>query len=137
MIAKVIVPIARAVVLTLAFATLAVPAGAQQPSPATLDAARQLMEIKGVKGLVEPVMLPTKKKYPNVVRGGSWDDEAKRVRCAARQASNPDWNFQDPQRPQSIWWLTDGTFVGFRVVRPVADEEKLKGVKSLVKKYDF
>ena len=87
--------------------------------------------------LVEPVMLPTKKKYPNIVRGGSWDDEAKRVRCAARQASSPDWNFQDPQRPQSIWWLTDGTFVGFRVVRPVEDEEKLKGVKSLVKKYDF
>ncbi len=87
--------------------------------------------------LVEPVMLPTKKKYPNVVRGGSWDDDAKRVRCAARQASNPDWNFQDPQRPQSIWWLTDGTFVGFRVVRPLAEEEQLKGVKSLVKKYDF
>ncbi len=87
--------------------------------------------------LVEPVMIPTKKKYPNVVRGGSWDDDAKRVRCAARQVSNPDWNFQDPQRPQSIWWLTDGTFVGFRVVHPMTEEEKLKGVKSLVKKYDF
>jgi hypothetical protein len=26
---------------------------------------------------------------------------------------------QDPQIPQSIWYLTDATFVGFRVVRPL------------------
>jgi uncharacterized protein len=50
--------IARAVVLTLALAALAAPARAQQqPSPAALAAARELMEIKGVKGLVEPVMV--------------------------------------------------------------------------------
>lgn len=87
--------------------------------------------------LVEPVLLPTKKRYPNVVRGGSWDDEAKRVRCAARQVSSPDWSVQDPQRPQSIWWHTEATFVGFRVVRPLVEEDKLRGVKSLVEKYDF
>ena len=29
----------------------------------------------------------------------------------------PEWSVQDPQRPQSIWWHTDATFVGFRVVR--------------------
>jgi len=86
--------------------------------------------------LVEPVLLPTPKKYPNVARGGSWDDDPKRVRCAARQASNPDWSQEDPQRPQSIWWHTDATFVGLRVVRPFEEEEKLKGIKSLVKKYD-
>lgn len=86
--------------------------------------------------LVEPVLLPTAKKYPNVVRGGSWDDDPKRVRCAARQASNPDWSQEDPQRPQSIWWHTEATFVGFRVVRPLEEEEKLKGVNSLVKKWE-
>ena len=26
---------------------------------------------------------------------------------------------QDPQIPQSIWYLTDAPFVGFRVVRPL------------------
>lgn len=86
--------------------------------------------------LIEPVVLPTAKKYPDVARGGSWDDDAKRVRCAARQASGPQWSQQDPQRPQSIWWHTDATFVGFRVVRPRQDDEKLKDVKSLVKRFD-
>ncbi len=86
--------------------------------------------------LVEPVVLPTKKKYPNVARGGSWDDEGKRLRCASRVASKPDWSQQDPQSPPSIWWHTDATFVGFRLVRPRLEEEKLKNVKSLVQKYD-
>jgi hypothetical protein len=26
---------------------------------------------------------------------------------------------QDPQIPQSIWYLTDANFVGFRVIRPL------------------
>ena len=38
---------------------------------------------------------------------------------AARRGSNPEWSVQDPQRPQSIWWHTDATFVGFRIVRPL------------------
>src|SRR5213083_48132 len=83
-----------------------------------------------------PVLLPTAKKYPHVVRGGAWDDEPGRVRCGARLKSDPDWSQQDPQRPQSIWWHTDATFVGFRVVRPVDEQENLKGLKSKVKKYD-
>ncbi len=86
--------------------------------------------------VLSPVLIPTEKKYPNVVRGGSWDDEASRLRCAARQPSTPDWSQQDPQRPQSIWWHTDATFVGFRVVRPLEEQENLKGLKSKVKKYD-
>lgn len=83
-----------------------------------------------------PVLIPGAQKYPHVVRGGSWDDPAPRVRCAARTASSPDWNQEDPQRPQSIWWLTDALTVGFRVVRPVEEQENLKGLKSQVKKYD-
>ena len=86
--------------------------------------------------LVEPVVLPTKKRYPKIVRGGSWDDEAKRLRCAARRPSSPDWSQHDPQAPQSIWWHTDASFIGLRVVRPVVEEKKLKDVKSLIQKYD-
>ncbi|MBC7336530.1 MAG: hypothetical protein H5U01_09700 [Clostridia bacterium] len=41
------------------------------------------------------------------------------LRSAARRASHPDWKMQDPQIPQSIWYLTDAPFVGFRVVRPL------------------
>jgi hypothetical protein len=57
MTAKVVVPIARAIVLAFALAALAAPARAQQPSPGTLAAARELMEIKGVNQLVEPVVI--------------------------------------------------------------------------------
>jgi formylglycine-generating enzyme required for sulfatase activity len=83
-----------------------------------------------------PVLIPGPQKYPHVVRGGSWDDPASGVRCAARLASTEFWSQQDPQMPQSIWWHTEATFVGFRVVRPVEEQENLKGLKSQVKKYD-
>jgi len=84
-------------------------------------------------GVVEsPVRVPDERRYPHVVRGGSWDEAAQRLRCAARQGSEPAWNRRDPQRPQSIWWLTDATHVGFRVVRPVTESEKLKGLRSRV-----
>jgi len=83
-----------------------------------------------------PVLLPTEKEYPYVVRGGSWADDAPGLRCGARRSSTEDWSAQDPQLPQSIWWHTDATFVGFRVVRPVEEQENLKGLKSKVKKLD-
>ena len=83
---------------------------------------------------VGPVVKPDAKEYPYVARGGSWDDDADKLRSAARKASNLEWSVQDPQRPQSIWWHTDATFVGFRVVRPVEEQENLKGLKSLVVK---
>jgi hypothetical protein len=57
MIAKVLVPTVRAAVLALAVAAFAAPAPAQQPSPAALAAARDLMELKGVKNLVDPVIV--------------------------------------------------------------------------------
>jgi formylglycine-generating enzyme required for sulfatase activity len=85
---------------------------------------------------VAPVLIPGAQKFPHVARGGSWDDEASRLRCAARLASTQDWNQEDPQRPQSIWWHTDALFLGFRVVRPLEEQENLKGLRSQVKKYD-
>jgi len=68
---------------------------------------------------------PFDQEYNRVARGGSWDQNADELRSAARVASTPEWKQQDPQRPQSIWYLTDALHVGFRVVRPtvVPDEE--------------
>jgi formylglycine-generating enzyme required for sulfatase activity len=81
-----------------------------------------------------PVVLPTAKEYPYVARGGNWDQDADGSRSAARLKSDLEWSVQDPQRPQSIWWHTDATFVGFRLVRPVEEQDNLKGLKSLVVK---
>jgi hypothetical protein len=78
--------------------------------------------------------LPDAKEYPYVVRGGSWDDDAEFLRSAARKPSNLEWSVQDPQRPQSIWWHTDATGVGFRIIRPLKEQDNLKGVKSQVVK---
>ena len=79
-----------------------------------------------------PVAWPGDSRYPYVVRGGSWDDRAPALRSAARRASNEEWNRRDPQSPQSIWWHTDATFVGFRVVRAVEEQDNLKGLRSRI-----
>jgi formylglycine-generating enzyme required for sulfatase activity len=52
-----------------------------------------------------------------VIKGGSYDDEAKDVSCAARKKQTASWNATDPQLPKSRWWLPDAPFVGFRLVR--------------------
>jgi hypothetical protein len=61
MLAKALVPIVRAATLALAVAAFAAPALAQQParapSPATMTAARELMELKGARNLAEPVIV--------------------------------------------------------------------------------
>lgn len=61
---------------------------------------------------------PLAGRYPRTAKGGSYLDPAKELRCANRIASDAKWNTRDPQIPKSRWWLTDGMFVGFRVVRP-------------------
>jgi formylglycine-generating enzyme required for sulfatase activity len=63
-------------------------------------------------------LVPPASKYPKVVRGGSYLDGAEQLRCANRIASDASWNKRDPQIPKSKWWLTDGMYVGFRIVRP-------------------
>jgi formylglycine-generating enzyme required for sulfatase activity len=62
---------------------------------------------------------PGVKEYDRIVRGGSWTDDPPVLRSAARVTSTKDWKKQDPQIPQSIWYLTDAQHVGFRVVRPL------------------
>lgn len=76
--------------------------------------------------VANPLVIP-KTLYPRVVRGGGWDNDAEKLRSAARIASDPSWKEQDPQIPQSIWYHTDALSVGFRIVRPLnepTDEEK-------------
>ncbi|MCS7044778.1 MAG: formylglycine-generating enzyme family protein [Gemmataceae bacterium] len=79
-----------------------------------------------------PVLLPTERRFSHVVRGGSWHDDAPRLRSAARVGSTPEWIKLDPQRPQSVWWLTQWDYVGFRIVRPVEEQDNLKGFRSKV-----
>jgi len=65
--------------------------------------------------------------YPQVARGGSWNDPADAVSCAVRVASDASWKQQDPQLPKSIWYLTDAQWLGFRLVRPakIASAEEM------------
>lgn len=55
-------------------------------------------------------------EYAPVLRGGGWNTPLAELRFAARQQILPEWYERDPNRPRSMWWLTDGTFVGFRIV---------------------
>jgi formylglycine-generating enzyme required for sulfatase activity len=82
------------------------------------------------KPTLSPILLPSGSRFPHVVRGGSWADEPNRLRSAARRGSNKQWIRRDPLRPPSIWWLTDAEFVGFRIVRPVMEQDNLKGFRS-------
>ena len=84
---------------------------------------------------VGPVCLPSSDRYPHVVRGGSWVDSPAKCRSAARRGSDKSWNQSDPELPQSIWWVADADFVGFRVVRAVEEQENLKGLRSKIRKY--
>ena len=81
---------------------------------------------------IGPVNMPTADRFPDVARGGSWADAAEKCRSASRKPSDKTWIKLDPQRPQSIWWLTSAEFVGFRVVRAVEEQDNLKGIRSKV-----
>ena len=56
-------------------------------------------------------------EYGPVLRGGGWNTPSGEIRFGARQGILPAWFERDPNRPRSLWWLTDARFVGFRVVR--------------------
>src|SRR5205085_7728089 len=73
-----------------------------------------------------PARLPVEKRFAHVLRGGSWADEPPRLRSAARRGSDRSMLKRDPQRPQSIWWLTDADFVGFRIVRAVEENPEVR-----------
>ncbi len=66
------------------------------------------------------------------VRGGGWQDPAKRLRSAARMGSaDEDWKDEDPNVPLSPWWYTSdpARMVGMRLVRsaiPLSKEMMVK-----------
>lgn len=51
-----------------------------------------------------------------VVCGGCFEDKPQKVNASARKYETEDWTANDPQDPKSKWWLSDGQFVGFRVI---------------------
>jgi formylglycine-generating enzyme len=54
----------------------------------------------------------------HVVRGGSYKSDAADLRAAAREETETEaWLLTDPQSPKSIWWYSNCSDVGFRVVR--------------------
>jgi sulfatase modifying factor 1 len=66
------------------------------------------------------IVWPTKLS-PRIVRGGSYYDEADRLRSAARRGSEDvAWKDVDPNLPKSPWWYTEepALGVGMRLVRP-------------------
>lgn len=65
-----------------------------------------------------PVIVPDK-LYPHSIRGGSFEDEARDLRSAARLPSDPAWKQLDPQIPKSNWWFPEAPFIGVRLVRPL------------------
>jgi len=67
--------------------------------------------------------------HPRVLRGGGYESEKEDCRSAKRIGSDKKMNLKDPQLPQSPHWLTEGFWIGFRVVAPVkepSEEEKVK-----------
>jgi len=52
-----------------------------------------------------------------VILGGSFRDPPDTVGPDARAPQDDSWNERDPQIPKSRWWLSDGPFAGFRIVR--------------------
>ena len=58
------------------------------------------------------------------VRGGGWNTPAGDVQFGRRELVPDDWAERDPKRPLRLWWLTDGNFVGMRLVVPAAPAPK-------------
>jgi len=72
----------------------------------------------GSQTVTEPWNKATK-PYPHAIRGGSWDDNPDQLRSSARFKSDADWKLTYPNLPKTIWWLSDCTKVGFRIIRPL------------------
>ncbi|VAW12079.1 Serine/threonine kinase, partial [hydrothermal vent metagenome] len=59
-----------------------------------------------------------KKIHPRVYRGGSWNDDSKDLSSTKRYKSGFYLQKDDPQIPKSLWWYTNSSFIGFRLVSP-------------------
>jgi formylglycine-generating enzyme required for sulfatase activity len=52
-----------------------------------------------------------------VLCGGTFQDDLGLLTPQRRQHWSPKWQQSDPQIPKSRWWLSNGSVVGFRIVR--------------------
>ena len=55
--------------------------------------------------------------YPHVTKGGHWDAGINSLKVGATIPSDPEWKASDPQFPKSIWYMTDISWCGMRIVR--------------------
>ncbi len=62
---------------------------------------------------------PPVTRHPTVFRGGHWDTDAEMLRSAARGQTSAALKVLDPQIPKSIWYYTNASWLGFRIVRPL------------------
>jgi formylglycine-generating enzyme required for sulfatase activity len=84
----------------------------------TLDQYTADVYAKIKDGVINPwVAAPN--RYPTVFRGGHWDTEAAMLRSAARGQTSAELKAIDPQIPKSLWYFTNASWLGFRVVRPL------------------
>lgn len=72
---------------------------------------------KDVKIIVDPK--GPKEGLDPVLKGGCWNDPPSELRFANRKELPFEWWERDPQRPRGMWWMIDGQYVGFRVVRQI------------------
>lgn len=68
-------------------------------------------------------------QYPRTIRGGSWNSEKEECRSAARYEVTEKLNIKDPQLPKSPHWMSDGFWVGFRVISPVKEPPEAEKTK--------
>ncbi len=58
----------------------------------------------------------TDEKKTGYLMGGHYLQPLKKVTSSLREPFTPDWQLKDPNDPKGMWWLSDGTMCGFRVV---------------------
>ncbi len=95
----------------------------------TLDQYAPDSYAKAVAGTM-PFTAPNERRFPHIARGGGWKEGPAGMRCAARRFSQKVWSKQDPQNPQSIWWHTEATEVGFRLVYVPQEYPNVKAIRS-------
>jgi len=52
-----------------------------------------------------------------LLSGGWYESKGAEIHCGTRVPFDPAWQKSDDSFPPSNWWLSDGPFAGFRVVR--------------------
>lgn len=62
-----------------------------------------------------------------IAAGGCYLDPSDQINPNTRRTQDRAWNETDPQIPKSAWWLSDCSFVGFRIVCEAENTESPGG----------